>query len=42
MLKAKHPANVVLLTASENFLLNIAHICPIISESVFIVSRFLT
>ena len=31
MSKAKHPANMVLLTASEHFLLkfNIAHICPI-------------
>ena len=30
MSKAKHPANIVLLTASEHdFLLNFVHICPL-------------
>ena len=28
MSKAKHPANIVLLTASEHFLLSFVHICP--------------
>ena len=27
---SKHPANIVLLTAGEHFLLNFAHICPTI------------
>ena len=30
MSKTKHPANMALLTASEQFLLNFAHICPIL------------
>ena len=29
MSKAKHPANMKLLTASEHFSLNFEHICPI-------------
>ena len=30
MSKVKHPVNIVLLTASEHFLINLVHICPTI------------
>ena len=32
MSKAKHPANMALLTATDHLLLNFAHICPTIMK----------